>query len=178
MPNEIFMREKLFTYWMNSSKTLDENIDEFKKLISWLNQSGEKIETQSESTILLNSLAEAYKEVKSVLKYGRGRDSITVDSIISATKCNELEFNNDFKTTRNGESLFTKTKLPFKRGKLNKPKVFKHKGNFKCFLCHKEGHFKRNYPEMKKKDERRPKEFKKNNNQQGESSFGMINMAI
>lgn len=52
------------------------------------NQCGKKVVNQSEATLLLNSLPKAYKEVKSVLKYGR--ESITVDAIVSAAKCKEL----------------------------------------------------------------------------------------
>lgn len=34
LPNKIFLRERLFSFKMNATKTMDENLDEFKKLTS------------------------------------------------------------------------------------------------------------------------------------------------
>ncbi|XP_022152111.1 uncharacterized protein LOC111019900 [Momordica charantia] len=74
---------------MDSSKTLSDNLDDFKKLSSEFNSLGEKIGAENEAFILLNSLPESYREVKVALKYGR--ESITTDAIISAVKTKELE---------------------------------------------------------------------------------------
>ena len=68
---------------MNQSKTLNENLDEFKKLTNDFNQSGEKLGIESEAAILINSLHDA------TLKYGR--ESISVDAVITALKNKELE---------------------------------------------------------------------------------------
>lgn len=54
LPNKIFIRERLFSFEMNSSKSLDENVDEFKKLINAFSQSSEKLGTESEAVILIN----------------------------------------------------------------------------------------------------------------------------
>lgn len=35
LPNTMFLRERPFSYRMNSSQTVDENLDEFKRLISF-----------------------------------------------------------------------------------------------------------------------------------------------
>ena len=54
-------------------------MDEFKKLINDFNQAKEKLGTKSEVAILINSLHDTYKEVKSALKYGR--ESVLVDVV-------------------------------------------------------------------------------------------------
>ena len=71
IPNKMFIREKLFLFKMNQNKNLVENLDEFKKLTNALNQTGEKLGVESEYAILINSIHDTYKEVKTELKYGR-----------------------------------------------------------------------------------------------------------
>ncbi|KAA0040138.1 Retrovirus-related Pol polyprotein from transposon TNT 1-94 [Cucumis melo var. makuwa] len=89
LPSKLYMREKLFSFKMNQSKTLNENLDEFKKLTNEFNQLGEKLRAESEAAIFINSLHDTYKEVKSTLKYGR--ESVLVDVVITALKSKELE---------------------------------------------------------------------------------------
>ncbi|KAA0051753.1 copia-like retroelement pol polyprotein [Cucumis melo var. makuwa] len=65
---------------MNDAKSMDENLDEFKRLSFEINQTKEKLGKESEAIILLNSLPDTYKEVKVAMKYGR--DNISTDSVI------------------------------------------------------------------------------------------------
>lgn len=51
----------LFSFRMYQSKTLDENLDEFKKLTNAFNQE-RKVRLQA--AILINSIHDSYKEVK------------------------------------------------------------------------------------------------------------------
>lgn len=64
LPNKAYVREKFFTYKMDNSKSLSENLDEFKKLSSEFKNLGEKIGDENESFILLNSLPEAQRHTK------------------------------------------------------------------------------------------------------------------
>ncbi|KAA0047455.1 endo-1,3 [Cucumis melo var. makuwa] len=49
---------------MNAAKSMDENLDEFKRLTFEINQTKEKLEKESKVTILLNYLPDTYKDVK------------------------------------------------------------------------------------------------------------------
>lgn len=71
LSNKIYLKEKFFGYRMDSSKSLDENLDEFNKICLELENTGEKMSDESQAVILLNSLPESYKEIKSAIKYGR-----------------------------------------------------------------------------------------------------------
>ena len=71
LPNKIYLREKLFYFKMNSSHSLDENLDEFKKLTNAFSQSSKKLVAESEAAILINSIHNSYKEVKSAIRYKR-----------------------------------------------------------------------------------------------------------
>ena len=60
----MYLREIFFTYKMDSSKNLTENLDEFKKIVSDFKSLEDKLNDENEAFVLLNSLPEAYKEVK------------------------------------------------------------------------------------------------------------------
>lgn len=77
LPNKIYLKENLFGYRMDSSKSLDENLDEFNKICLELAGTGEKMSDENQAIILLNSLPDSYKEIKAAIKYGR--DSLTLD---------------------------------------------------------------------------------------------------
>ncbi|KAA0043186.1 pentatricopeptide repeat-containing protein [Cucumis melo var. makuwa] len=173
LPNKMFIREKLFSFKMNQNKNLDENLDEFKKFTNALNQTREKLGA-GEAAILINSIHDTYKEVKTALKYGR--ETITVNSVITALKSKELELKTENKTSNAAESLFSKGKNSFRKNNKNQ-RSSKDKPALKCFICHKEGHFKRNCPDRGKnfrRDENRRyrpygrEDFNRNRNYQRE----------
>ncbi|KAA0051442.1 Retrovirus-related Pol polyprotein from transposon TNT 1-94 [Cucumis melo var. makuwa] len=101
LPNKMFIKEKLFSFKKNQNKNLDENLDEFKKLTNALNQTGEKLGAENEAAILINSIHDTYKEVKTGLKYGR--ETITVNSVITTLKSKELELKTENKTSNAAE---------------------------------------------------------------------------
>lgn len=106
VPNKIYIREKLFTYCMNSSKSLDENLDELKRLTKEFATIGDKLGSEREATLLINSLPEAYRDMKIALNYEK--DSINLESVISAIKCKELEL----KQKSKGNGFFLKRCYP------------------------------------------------------------------
>ena len=84
------------------------NIDEFKKIVSEFKCLEDKLSDENEVYVLLNSLPEAYKEVKNALKYGR--DSVKTNAIISALRTRELKIQSSQKEHHSGNSLFVKGK--------------------------------------------------------------------
>ena len=60
----MYLREKKFTYKMDSSKNLTENLNEFKKIVYDIKSLEDKPSDENEAFVLLNSLPMAYKEVK------------------------------------------------------------------------------------------------------------------
>ena len=67
---------------MDPAKDLDENLDVFNKLVLDLANSNEKFTDEHHAVILLNSMPDQYKDIKTALKYGR--DTITSDEIVSS----------------------------------------------------------------------------------------------
>ncbi|TYK27723.1 Retrovirus-related Pol polyprotein from transposon TNT 1-94 [Cucumis melo var. makuwa] len=178
LSNKMFIREKLFSFKMNQNKNLDENLDEFKKLTNALNQTREKLGAESEAAILINLIHDTYKEVKTSLKYGR--ETITVNSVITALKSKELELKTENKTSNAAESLFSKGNNSFRKNSNKNQRSSRDKPALKCFICHKEGHFKRNCPDRGKnfrRDENRRyrpygrEDFNRNRNYQREDQI-------
>ena len=56
---------------MDSSKNLEENLDDFKKITVGLANIDEKVSKENQAIILLNSLPDSYKDIKAAIKYGR-----------------------------------------------------------------------------------------------------------
>ena len=50
----MYLREKFFTYKMDPSKTLTENIDEFKKIVSEFKSLEDKLSDENNVYVLLN----------------------------------------------------------------------------------------------------------------------------
>lgn len=55
----------------------------------WSSKYCEKIEDENKAIILLNSLPDNFREIKSAIKYGR--DSLTTNLVIDALRSKELE---------------------------------------------------------------------------------------
>ncbi|KAL5564372.1 hypothetical protein UlMin_027536 [Ulmus minor] len=89
LPNKIYLLERFFGFRMDTSKTIDQNLDNFNKLILDLGNFGKKFKDEDVSVILLNSLPESFNEVRSVIKYGR--DSLTTSIVINAIKSKYFE---------------------------------------------------------------------------------------
>lgn len=90
--------------------------------------------------ILLNSLPESYHEIKAAIKYGR--DSLTLDVVLSALRSRELEMK---KLKGKKAKVLTVRGQQEKRSPRSQSKS-KSKTNSKgkrCFYCHKEDHIRR-----------------------------------
>ncbi|TXG61365.1 hypothetical protein EZV62_012728 [Acer yangbiense] len=112
LTNKIYLKERLFSFKMDASKCLGQNLDEFKKMIIELANAGvyEKLSDENEAIILLNSLPESFGDVKAAIKYGR--TSLSLEECVSAFKSKELELKTEKKDS--GENLFARGRQPVK----------------------------------------------------------------
>ena len=83
----------------------------------------------------LNSLSEAYKEVKMSLKYGRQKT--TIDDVILAIKTRELELNSQRRNQSNSEGLFSKGKS--KKNTQKKSRIRRINQNLNAHFAIKKG---------------------------------------
>lgn len=74
---------------MDSSKDLEENLNDFKRMTSNLDDIDHTIEDETQAIILSNSLCDKYKDVKYGIMYGM--DTLNFDIVISSLRSKDLE---------------------------------------------------------------------------------------
>lgn len=112
--NLVFLKYILFNYKMDSSKSMDENIDECTQIILMLESIDHSLDEGNEIMILLNSLLGDYQILKNALQYNSSLPK--VDLVVARIYVRELELN-ALKSTRNGSNLYTKGKTKKKMGR-------------------------------------------------------------
>ncbi|KAL2238396.1 UNVERIFIED_CONTAM: Retrovirus-related Pol polyprotein from transposon TNT 1-94 [Sesamum indicum] len=89
LPSKLFLLEKFFRYKLDLSKNIDENLDEFTKLIQDIKLTGDENIDDYTPIVLLNAIPESYSDVKAAIKYGR--DSINLDTVVNGLKSKEMD---------------------------------------------------------------------------------------
>ncbi|KAL0408529.1 UNVERIFIED_CONTAM: hypothetical protein Sradi_1787300 [Sesamum radiatum] len=84
LPSKLFLLEKFFRYKLDLSKNIDENVDEFTKLVQDIKLTGDKNIDDYTPIVLLNAIPETYSDVKAAIKYGR--DNVSLDTVINGLK--------------------------------------------------------------------------------------------
>jgi len=137
LPNRVYLQLKVYNYRMQDSKTLEENVDEFLKMISDLSNLQIQVPDEVQAILILSALPDSYDMLKETLKYGR--EGIKLDEVISAAKSKELELRDSSGGSRPvGEGLYVRGKS--QAGGVGNKST---EGKKVCWICGKEGHFKR-----------------------------------
>ncbi|KAL0322223.1 UNVERIFIED_CONTAM: Retrovirus-related Pol polyprotein from transposon TNT 1-94 [Sesamum calycinum] len=77
LPSKLFLLEKFFRYKLDMSKNIEENIDEFTKLVQDIKLTGDKNIHDYTPIVLLNAIPDVYSDVKAAIKYGRDNEIFT-----------------------------------------------------------------------------------------------------
>ncbi|KAL0298359.1 UNVERIFIED_CONTAM: Retrovirus-related Pol polyprotein from transposon TNT 1-94 [Sesamum radiatum] len=99
LPSKLFLLENFFKYKLDLSKNIDENIDDFTKLIQDIKLTGDKNIDDYSPIVLLNAIPETYGNVKAAIKYGR--DNVNLETVVSGLKNCRKPKKNDSKDTAN-----------------------------------------------------------------------------
>ncbi|KAL0456139.1 UNVERIFIED_CONTAM: hypothetical protein Slati_0953100 [Sesamum latifolium] len=159
LPSKLFLLEKFFRYKLDVSKTIDDNIDDFTKLIQDIKLTGDKNIDDYSPIVLLNAIPETYGDVKSAIKYGR--DNVNLETVISGLKSKEIDLrtnkptqnqpevnlvrgrtknkNNDYKHRRHSNSRSRSRGRSNSRPNYNRDRY--EKKDVRCYNCGGRGHF-------------------------------------
>ncbi|GJU76307.1 retrovirus-related pol polyprotein from transposon TNT 1-94, partial [Tanacetum coccineum] len=151
LANRLYLKKKLYTYYMSPDTKLGDHIDEFNKLILDLANIDIEIEDEDQALMLLTSLPSSYENFVETLLYER--ESLTMEDVLATLNSRELKKRIEGTKEETADGLYV-------RGKLDRSGTthsggsswFKSKGGtgkLKCFVCHIEGHLKSDCP-MKK----------------------------
>ena len=154
LPNRIYLQLRFYTFKMTDSKSIDENVDDFLKLVADLNNLQVEVSEEVQAILLLSSLPNKYDQLKATLKYGR--DTLSLAKVTGAARSKERELIESGKFTRSGgEGLMVERSRSYNRtgrgtGKNYKGRSKSRHGRSKsrprnnkntkgCFICGKEG---------------------------------------
>ncbi|GKB54371.1 retrovirus-related pol polyprotein from transposon TNT 1-94 [Tanacetum coccineum] len=151
LANRLYLKKKLYTYYMSPGTKLGDHIDEFNKLILDLANIDIKIEDEDQALMLLTSLSSSYENFMKTLLYGR--ESLTMKDVLATLNLRELKKRTKGTKEETGDGLYIRGMSDYS-GKAHscRSSWFKSRGGtskLKCNICHLEGNLKRDCP-MKK----------------------------
>ncbi|GJW68955.1 hypothetical protein Tco_0123379 [Tanacetum coccineum] len=106
LANKLYLKKKLFTFYMHLGKKLFEHIDVFNKLIGDLANIDVDIDDEDQALMLLTSLPSSYDNFVETLLYGR--ESLTLEDVLSSLNSQELKKRTDAKD--DGDGLYVREK--------------------------------------------------------------------
>nr|GEU83997.1 retrovirus-related Pol polyprotein from transposon TNT 1-94 [Tanacetum cinerariifolium] len=151
LANKLYLKKKLFTFYMHSGKKLSEHIDEFNKLIDDLANIDVDIDDEDQSLMLLMSLPPSFDNFVETLLYGR--ESLTLEDVLSSLYSRELKKKAYAKD--DGEGLYIRGRSDHQGNLGRGSSRSKSKGNgtykLKCYICYSEDHLKKDFQKRNKK---------------------------
>ncbi|KAH9647613.1 hypothetical protein KPL70_025255 [Citrus sinensis] len=145
LANRLYIKKRMFTLKMLEGSSLDKHLDEFNKVCDTLETIDAALEDEDKALLLISSLPKSYEHFIDALMYGR--QTLSLDEVKSALSTKELQGKQESLGNGSGEGLTVKAKPEWKKKKQGKNK--EKQKNLRCFLCHKDGHFKKDCPEKK-----------------------------
>ena len=148
LSSRLHLKANFFTWKMTEGKDLQGHIDDFNKLVMDLENIGVEYEDEDKALVLLYSLPRSYETLVDILQHGR--DTISLEDVVSALKAKEQKWKSDV-GEQTGYGLFVRGR-PSKKEKKEKARSKSRGGRktIRCFVCHEEGHIKKDCPKRKK----------------------------
>ncbi|GJV09810.1 zinc finger, CCHC-type containing protein [Tanacetum coccineum] len=147
LPADMEAGEKEF----RRSTKMGDDIDEFNKLILDLTNIDIEIEDEDQALMLLTALPSSYENFVEILLYGR--ESLTMEDVLVTLNSRELKKRTECTNEETGDGLYVRGRSDhLGKAHFGGSSRFKSRGGtgkLKCFICHSEGHLKKDCP-MKK----------------------------
>lgn len=161
LPNMIYLKQHFANFKMEEVRSIEENLDAFLKLVADLASLNINVNEEDQAIQILTSLPPLYEPLVHTLKYGTGKDILTVREVTEAAYAKEVKLrqkNLINKSKGSASGLFVGTKGRSQQRNDRQWRGISHsKGRSKsrpknskgCWICGKEGHLKKNFHEKK-----------------------------
>ncbi|GJZ94011.1 hypothetical protein Tco_0666214 [Tanacetum coccineum] len=147
LANRLYLKKKLYTYYMSPGMKLGDHIDEFNKLILDLANIDIDIEDEDQALMLLMSLPSSYENFVDKLLYVR--ESLTMEDVLTTLNSRVLNKRTEGTKEETSDGLYVRGGSDHSsKAHSSKSLRFKLRGGtskLNCFICHSEGHLKRDY---------------------------------
>ena len=140
-----FLKQQLYSFKMVESKTVMEQLTEFNKILDDLENIEVQLEDEDKAILLLCALPRSIESFKDTILYGK-EGIVTLEEVQTALRTKELTKSKDLRADENSEGLGVSRGNGGGRGNREISKSG-NKDKYKCFKCHKFGHFKRDCSE-------------------------------
>ena len=166
LPNRIYLKQSFASFKMSEQKTIEENLDVFLKLVDDLVSLNIMVSDEDQAIQVISSLSPQYDYLVHTLKYGNGKETLTLKEVTTSAYFKEAELKQKGPTgkSRSGaEGLVVSRGRNYKRQNCNQRRgrsksrdnIFKKNSRSQTaakprdLLCGRKGHFKRDCPERK-----------------------------
>lgn len=114
--------EIFFSFKIDPTKDLDDNLDFFNKLVQYITNTCKKLSQEYKAVILLNTIPKAYIDIKTTIKYGR--DTYTHKIVINFLRSKDVELKFG-RTENSSKCLFLRIGLKICKMKVSKIRIIK-----------------------------------------------------
>ncbi|GJX23324.1 retrovirus-related pol polyprotein from transposon TNT 1-94 [Tanacetum coccineum] len=144
LANKLYLKKKLYTFYMPAGRKISEHIDEFNKIVLDLANIEVKFEDEDLALLLLTSLPASYEHFVDTLLYGR--------EAMATLNSKEIKERSKAKGG-DGEGLYVRgiTDRRDLHQSKGKSRSKSRGGRLKCYICQSEDHLKRNCPKNNRK---------------------------
>lgn len=91
LPNRIYLKQRFASFRMLEDKSIEENLNDFLKLVDDLESLNINIPEEDQAIHILSSLPSKYEQLVHTLKYGSGKDTLTINDVITSAYSKEVE---------------------------------------------------------------------------------------
>nr|GEW37904.1 zinc finger, CCHC-type [Tanacetum cinerariifolium] len=150
LANKLYLKKKLYSFYMPGGRKIFEHIDEFKKIVLDLANIKVKLEDEDLALLLLTSLPTSYEHFVDTLLYGR--EALTLEDVVAILNSKEIKERSKVKGD-DGEGLYVKGRTDRRdsRQLRGKSRSKSRGGRLKCCICQSEDHLKKNCPKNNRK---------------------------
>ncbi|GKB03600.1 retrotransposon protein, putative, ty1-copia subclass [Tanacetum coccineum] len=150
LANKLYLKKKLYTFYMSTGRKIYEHIDEFNKIVLDLANIEVNLEDEDLALLLLTFLPASYEHFVDTLLYGR--EALTLEDVMATLNSKEIKERSKAKGD-DGEGLYVRgrTDRMDSRQSRGKSRSKSRGGRLKYYICQSKDHLKRNCPKNNRK---------------------------